>query len=73
MPSERLARLEAQCEHTNAMVREMHGHLVGEPGKDGLVSRTAKLEQRSKLHSGIFSTIGLAIVGVLTYLFKTKA
>jgi len=72
MPSERLARLEACQEQTKSLVQDMHSHLVGKPGSDGIVTRIAKVEQRQSLFVKITATIGSAIVALGVWLVKGK-
>ena len=73
MPSERLARLEACQEQTKDMVTEMHAHLVGKPGQDGIVTRVSKVEQRQSMFMKIATTLGTAVIGVCVWLVKGRA
>ena len=72
MPSERLAKLEASTEHTNRMVCELHAHILGSPGREGLTARLARVEQKQSLHSKLSWAGFLAILGMAVAFVKSK-
>lgn len=72
--SEEIARLQVQSKQTHDMVKELHAHVCGAPGVDGLSTRVAKVEQRQSLIMKVCGTIGAAFVsvfaGVALWVFK---
>lgn len=72
MPSERLARLEAQSEQTHRIVSDLHAHIVGKPGTDGIVTRVSKVEHRQSLIMRVAGTVVAAFFGVFMWLLKGK-
>ncbi len=66
----RLARLEAQSDQTAKCVQEIHAHVVGSPGTDGLTTRVAKVEQRGAVHTKLWWTAFTAAMGM--FLAKLK-
>lgn len=69
---ERLTRIEVTQEQTTDLVREIHAHVVGKPGKDGLTTRVAKVEQRQALFTRIFALLGTTIVGLAVWLVRGR-
>lgn len=72
MTSERQARIEAEQAATHAMVKEMHEHILGTPGTDGLVTRVAKVEAKQAFFSKLSWAGFVGILGVVVALFKSK-
>lgn len=70
--SERLAKLEASSEHTNRLVCELHEHIVGSPGTEGLTTRLAKVEQKQSFHSKLSWAGFLAVLGMVVAFIKSK-
>lgn len=58
---------------THTMVRELHQHVVGSPGTDGLTTRVAKVEQRQGLIMRVFGAVGAALVGIAVWLVKERS
>ena len=72
MPSERLARLEANVDQQTKMLTTIHEHVVGKPGSAGLTERIGKVEQRQGLFMKLFYTVSSAIVALGVWLVKAK-
>lgn len=72
MTAERQARLEAEQEATHAMVKDMHEHILGSPGTEGLVTRVAKVEAKQAFFSKISWAGFVGILGVVFAFFKSK-
>ena len=51
---------------------ELHEHIVGSPGTDGLATRVAKVEQRQAFNSKVLWTGFVSFLGMVVALFKTK-
>lgn len=62
--SEEITRLQVQSEQTHAMVKDLHAHVCGAPGVDGLSTRVAKVEQRQNLIMKLCGMIGGAFISV---------
>ena len=62
---EEIARLQIQSEQTLEMVKELHAHVCGAPGVDGLTTRLGKVEQRQNLIMKVCGIIGAAFVSAL--------
>jgi hypothetical protein len=62
-----------QLDRIDRTVTELHHHIVGKPGQDGIVTRLAKVEQRQSLFTRIFAAIGTAIVGFGVWLVQSKS
>lgn len=74
--SDEITRLQVQSEQTHAMVTELHAHVCGSPGVDGLSTRVAKVEQRQSLIMKICGVIGGAFVSTIAavtlWIFRSK-
>lgn len=69
---DRLVRVEEQCSQTHEMLKDLHSHIVGNPGNDGLVTRVAKVEQRQSVLTRIAATVCTAVIGLMVWLFKGR-
>jgi hypothetical protein len=72
MTEKRLIEIESCQRHTHAMVKDLHAHVVGQPGTDGLVTRVAKVESKQAFHSKLSWAGMVAILSVVVAFFKTK-
>ena len=70
--SERLIKIELCQQNTHTMVKDLHAHVLGEPGTDGLTTRVAKVESKQALHSKLSWAGFAAILSVVVAFFKTK-